>query len=241
MDDGSKYSKGMNRSRWTASSLHAAHAQQSTPRCVKNFRKWAKALIINHKALPCSRKGTACNCRIVDDNVAAEIATHLQSLGLWIRALDIVHYTNNPEVQARLKIKKTVSLATAHCWLVKMGYWWTKKPSGQYVDGHEHNNVVHYHQHVFLPAWAEINHQTRMWSADNQEIVNEALASGQILVVWFDDECTFYTNDQQIVQWVRKGETAVLQAKGEGTLLMVANFVSADYGWLTSADGAEST
>jgi hypothetical protein len=143
-DDGSKYGKGTNSSRWTASSLHAAHAHQSTLRCAKNLRKWAKALIIDREALPCSRNGTARNCRIDDEDVAAEIATHLQSLGLWIRALDIVHYTTNPEVQARLKIKKTVSLATAHHWLAKMGYWWTKKPSGQYVDGHECDDVVHY-------------------------------------------------------------------------------------------------
>jgi hypothetical protein len=71
-----------------------------------------------------------------------------------------MHYTNNPEVQARLKIKKTVSLATACHWLAKMGYQWTKKLLGQYVDGHKCDDVVHYHQHVFLPAWAEINHQT---------------------------------------------------------------------------------
>jgi hypothetical protein len=157
MDDRSKYGKGTNGSRWTVSSLHAAHVQQSTTRCAKNLRKWAKALIIDREALPCSRNGTAHNCRIGGEDVAAEIATHLQSLGLWICALNIVHYTTNPEVRVRLKIKKTVSLATARRWLAKMGYWWTKKPSGQYVDGHECDDVVHYRQHVFLPAWAELD------------------------------------------------------------------------------------
>jgi hypothetical protein len=78
----------------------------------------------------------------------------------------------------RLKIKKTVSLATAHCWLVKMGYQWNQKLSGQYVDSHEHDNVVHYRQHVFLPTWAELDCQTRMWSGDNPEIMNEALVNG---------------------------------------------------------------
>jgi hypothetical protein len=155
MGDGSKYNKGINKSQWTVLLLHATHAQQSTPRCVKNLWKWAKALIIDCKALPCSRNGTAHNCRIDDEDVAAKIATHLQGLGLWICTLDIMHCTTNSEVWVRLKIKKTVSLATAHCWLVKMGYQWTKKLSGQYVDSHEHDDVVHYRQHVFLPTCAD--------------------------------------------------------------------------------------
>jgi hypothetical protein len=56
-----------------------------------------------------------------------------------------------------------------------------------------------------------------MWSADNQEIVNEALANSRTLVVWFHNECTFYANDRRIVQWVGKGETAVPRAKGEAS------------------------
>jgi len=123
----------------------------------------------------------------------------------------------------------------------KMGYQWTKKPSSQYMDGHERNDVVYYHQSVFLPAWAELDHRTRQWTEDNIEIVNKALSSGWTVVIWFHNECTFYANDRCIVHWVHKDETAVPRAKGEGASLMVADFVSADYGWLTSPDGKEET
>ena len=41
--------------------------------------------------------------------------------------------------------------------------------------------------------------------------------------------------------WVHKDEKAVLRAKGEGASLMVADFVSTDYGWLISLDGKEET
>jgi hypothetical protein len=44
---------------------------------------------------------------------------------------------------------------------------------------------------------------------------------------------------QQIVRWVHEGETPVPRTKKEGASLMVANFVSADYGWLTSLDEKE--
>jgi hypothetical protein len=94
---------------------------------------------------------------------------------------------------------------------------------------------------VFLPAWADFNYQTQLWTTKNEEIVNEALASGSILVVWFHDESTFYANDWRVVRWVHIGEKAVSLTKGKGASLMVADFVSAGYGWLTSSDGKQST
>ena len=240
-DTESKYGGGANGSRWTASSLLCAHAQQKGTKRATNLRKWAKALIADRSALPISQNGTPRNCRIDDDDVAAEIATHLQSLGQYIRAQDIVDYTSCDSVQERLKLKRPVSLATAKRWMAKMGYRWTKKPGGQYVDGHERSDVVYYRQHVFLPAWAELDRQTRMWTSDNQEIMNQALQSGHTLVIWFHDKLTFYANDRRIVRWVHKSETAVPQAKGEGASLMVADFISADHGWLRSKAGSDST
>jgi hypothetical protein len=71
--------------------------------------------------------------------------------------------------------------------------------------------------------------------------VDDTLASGHTLVIWFHDESMFYVNDQQIVHWVHMGDKTVPQAKGEGASLMVANFVSVDYGWWTSIDGSKST
>jgi hypothetical protein len=100
---------------------------------------------------------------------------------------------------------------------------------------------VYYRQTIFLPAWAELDHRTRLWTTDNQEIANEALAAGRVLVVWFHDECTFYANNRWIVCWVHESEKAVPWTKGEGVSLMVADFISADYGWLMSADGTQST
>jgi hypothetical protein len=59
-------------------------------------------------------------------------------------------------------------------------------------------------------------------------------------VIWYHDESTFYANDRRKTYWVHKDEKAIPQPKGEGASLMVADFVSADYGWLRSPDGTES-
>ncbi|KAF8156729.1 hypothetical protein B0H34DRAFT_629354, partial [Crassisporium funariophilum] len=50
------------------------------------------------------------------------------------------------------------------------------------------------------------------------------------------DKSTFYVNDWQKVGWVHKDATAVPRAKGEGASLMVADFISADYGWLGNSN-----
>ena len=93
MDTKSKYGQSSYGSQWMGSSLHCAHAQQSGLKWAINLWKWAKALIKDGDALPLSLTGTPHNCRIDDEDVATEIATHLQSLGLYILALDIINYT----------------------------------------------------------------------------------------------------------------------------------------------------
>ena len=60
------------------------------------------------------------------------------------------------------------------------------------------------------------------------------------IVIWVHDESIFYAHDCQQTAWYHKDETAKPYAKGKGASLMVADFISADYGWLHSPDGKES-
>ena len=57
------------------------------------------------------------------------------------------------------------------------------------------------------------------------------------VVVWFHDESIFYAHDQQGKWWFHKDAPAKPYAKGKGHSLMVAVYMSADFGWLTSRDG----
>jgi len=45
----------------------------------------------------------------------------------------------------------------------KLNYCWTYDHKG-YVDGHEQEDVVTYHQNIFLPRWVNIKAQTCDWS-----------------------------------------------------------------------------
>lgn len=117
----------------------------------------------------------------------------------------------------------------------RLGYRWTLTPKGQYSDGHEREDVVAYRQETFLPQWKEIEPHLRNWCPDGKED-KAPLPQNRRTVVWFHDESVFYAHDRRKKRWVHKTEKAKPYQKGEGASLMVADFVSADYGWLRAPD-----
>ncbi|KIK74887.1 hypothetical protein PAXRUDRAFT_45218, partial [Paxillus rubicundulus Ve08.2h10] len=127
-DDHTPCSKETDKSCWSSASLQAVHAQQSTAYHAKNLQKWSKVFINDRKALPLSGNGKSLKSRIDDDDIATDIALHLQGLGKYVRSQDIIDYIQQPGIQKCLQIKKLPHLATAKRWMKKMGYRWTKKP-----------------------------------------------------------------------------------------------------------------
>jgi len=208
-------------------------------RCLRN---WSKAYINNRVALPLHKPSKKYSC-VEDEDLAADLKLHLQSIRKFARAQDLVDYLSIPANQATHGFKKTISLKTAQRWMMKLGYHWKKEPTGQYSDGYERDDVVYYRQNVFLPAWNECQSRMRQWDRDtlnDPSVLEGDEEIGRQLVVWFHDESTFYANDCRKQCWVHMSEGVVPQPKGEGASLMVADFVSADYGWLRSPDGKES-
>ncbi|KAF9064707.1 hypothetical protein BDP27DRAFT_1384717 [Rhodocollybia butyracea] len=160
-----------------------------------------------------------------------DLALYLQSRGKYICAQDVVDYLVLPEGRRHHGLKKGVKLRAATEWLKRMGYCWRKTPRGQYVDGHERVDVVFYRQNVFLPAMSSIEHRTRAWILTHLNYLGP-LPPNRLVVIWFHDESTFYANDRREVVWSHKDAKATPHAKGEGPSFMIADFVSADYGWL---------
>ena len=79
-----------------------------------------------------------------DKDLRQEIFTHLQAIGKYSAAIDIAQYMAHPDVQKCYRMKKGISECTARNWLNQLCYHWTLEPSGQYVDSHECEDVVHY-------------------------------------------------------------------------------------------------
>ncbi|SJL08507.1 uncharacterized protein ARMOST_11871 [Armillaria ostoyae] len=234
---------------WTGTSNLVAQAAGRGPWMARKLREWSTSFCNDEKKLPTAEYGKFNSSVLEDEDIAQDIHVHLQSLGKWISAMDIVRYVATPEFQARLRVKKGITERTAQRWMKRMGYRWKAEPKGIYSDGHERADVVNYRQNVFLPLWVELERATRWWKADaTEDELNGQTASerafiarpdGKIIVIWRHDESTFYANDRRKIRWVHASETAKPYAKGEGASLMVGDFVSPDYGWLKSLDGKE--
>jgi hypothetical protein len=235
------YTKPIGAYRWQAASLMTANAYGKSTWLAGHLREWTRAYILDRDDLPLNIYGTWNSSILEDEDFKGELLLHLQGIGKYVRSMDIVDYVKKPDVLARLKLQKTISLATAQRWMKHVGYRWSKTPTGQFVDGHERCDVVEYRQLVFLPVWAELLSRTRIYAADGKECQEPMAAHGvtRRVVIWNHDESTYYANDRRKIRWVHKTETAVPYAKGEGPSLMVADMVSPDYGWLQSPDGQQ--
>ena len=216
---------------WIQASQNVARYNQKGIYTAKMIRKWTQSFIEDRHNLPINLYGSWNTSMLDDGELAKDISMYLLSKGMYVRAMDIVHYLEDPEVQKKHSLTKSISLATAQWWMHMMDYRWTKAPSGQYVDGHERSDVVEYRQMEFLPTIAELECYTMAWN-DGVEKIRDYKGPYRRVVIWWHDESTFYANDRQLIFWVHSSVTAIPRTKGEGISEMVADFVSADYGWL---------
>lgn len=76
----------------------------------------------------------------------------------------------------------------------------------------------------------------RKYDKDGNE--EQADRPGRRTVLWSHNESIYYAHDRRKLRWVHESKTAVPMQKGDGVLLMVADWVSADYGPLRSREGS---
>ena len=78
------------------------------------------------------------------------------------------------------------------------------------------------------------------WIGSDAELEQGLKMPGPRIITWFHDELIFYAHDRRKKGWYHKDTPAKPYKKGEGALLMIVDFVSADFGWLRSPDGKRS-
>ncbi|KAJ6464252.1 hypothetical protein C8R47DRAFT_933222, partial [Mycena vitilis] len=231
--------KSDKRGLWVASSLQGAVALGKGVYCSRQLRTMVRAFIADRTMLPLNPYGYWTTSMLVDEELQGEINLYLQELGKEITAEKLVEFLARPEVMQKHGITRRISVRTAERYLQELGYRWMHPKKGQYADGHERPDVVAYRQGKFLPAWAKLRARMDKWSSDNLPEFGPNV-KGKRVVVWFHDESIFYAHDRRRKTWYHKDSPASPYAKGEGSSLMVADFVSSKYGWLLSPDGKRS-
>ncbi|TFY77445.1 hypothetical protein EWM64_g6566 [Hericium alpestre] len=141
--------KGLSEVGWIESSLDVARLHGKAEHTAKRLRQWARAFLLDPNNLPQNPYGKWKKSMLVNEDFADDLRLHLQLVGKYVSAKDVVAFTQCEEIQE--------------------------------------------------------------------------------------------PNDRRDLRWVNVDEKPVPRAKTEGATLMIADFVSADHGWLRSPDGQEST
>jgi hypothetical protein len=137
---------------WAAASLQTANNLEKGPSHAKKLRNWTRAFIADRENLPVNPYGSWNESLInKDPEIAQSIHAHLQSRGKFVKAMDLVNFLDTPEMREHSSLNKQINISTAQRWMKKLDYQWTYDPKGQYVDGHEREDIVEYRQKVFLP------------------------------------------------------------------------------------------
>lgn len=220
-----------------ASAMAAKMRDRGSVWHARRIRQWIRKFIASGN-LPAYKFGQPRMSILENERVAGEIKLHLQSKGKYICAEDIVEFLSDKKVQEDLGVPRPITVRTAQRWLSKTGYRWKTEPKGQYFDGHERADVVHYRQNTFIPAWQSIEPFMVTWDDATGAMIMPQLPEGRReVVVWFYDQSIFYAHDRKRTRWVHVSERAKPGKKGEGVSIMVSEYISAKYGYLRSRDG----
>jgi hypothetical protein len=105
----------------------------------------AQKLIEDWSALPIDPYGNWNESMLVDEDLASDINLYLQELGSSISAHKVVEFLAQPDVKEKHGITKSITKRTARQYLNALGFRWASPKKEQYADGHEHADVVWYH------------------------------------------------------------------------------------------------
>jgi len=92
------------------------------------LRHWIKSFITDTASRPESTLGAGNASRL---DTEPGLREHLQSVGKYVKAQDIVDYVNRPEVVAKYGPSISICLKTAQHWMESLGYTWATM-SGTY-------------------------------------------------------------------------------------------------------------
>ena len=105
-----KYVAGNSTACWVTASLETACDHERGPHRACMLQEWTHAFIANRENI----YGTWNVSMLDNEDLAPAIHLHLQSLGLWIQAQDVVDFVKHPETLVQFGLKESISLATAH-------------------------------------------------------------------------------------------------------------------------------
>ncbi|KAJ7429553.1 hypothetical protein B0H11DRAFT_1767296, partial [Mycena galericulata] len=223
--------------KWGISARQAAIAAGRDVYCARQFAKLSREYIASRKVLPVNPFGKWKQSMLADEDLATDVREHLQELGKFITADKLVDYLSREDVMDKHGLDKKISVRTARRYLNELGYRFKSEKKGQYSDGHERDDVVYYREEVYLPALKGFQDRSCIFDADGSVTTPSLPPGARRTVIWYHDESIFYAHDRRRKSWYHKDADATPYKKDDGASYMVADYFSADFGWLRTRDG----
>jgi hypothetical protein len=180
--------------KWGASACQTAIGMGRGCHCARKLCELNHGFFANQKVLPINPFGDWNKSLLFNENIVNEISIHLLSLGNDITAKKLMDFLHGGDIKEKYGIENNISHKTACRYLQTLGYRYHSTPKGQYVNGHEREDVVLYRRKVFLPKWKNFMDRMATWDKE----LNEYLPSGdeKRIIAWFHDESVFYAHDR---------------------------------------------
>ena len=135
--------------------VKTAETHGKSTHTAKKLRTWSHSFINDPENLLFNLYGSWNASMLESSDLVKAIHEHLMRIGEYVSAVAVVWFVNSVEIKNWYSLKRNMLLAIAQQWMHTVGYRWRKSPMGQYVDGHEHSDVVTYRQTSFLPRMAQ--------------------------------------------------------------------------------------
>ena len=231
----------------TNAAEYSAAMVQKSERIV---RRWRSAVIQNDGVLPESqqgryqRSGVLWNNEEFNQKAADYVRQNAAVKGRPnLTSIDFCRWVNDfllPNTTLEPGYPRKISIETARLWLHHLGFEVLKAQKGIFIDGHERPDVVDARK-VFLRKLTKIGFLH--FTAAPTEEAAKALPSVDCptseqrakTVVFFHDESTFMSNEDQPTQWGMKGEK-MMKPKSRGAGIMVSDFVDEHNGFIALSD-----
>jgi hypothetical protein len=143
----------------------------------------------------------------------------------FINAQDVCDIIVSKKIQdlfLRLGIHKpSISISTAHRWLAKLKWCYSKVKNGMYIDGHERDDIMAYWQD-FVNWWVEYEIWFQIWDNSGNPLPCPS-DFHPLLILVTHDESVFFQNDERKTCWNHQDSQPAPKPKGDGQSLTVGS------------------
>ena len=229
----------------------AEYAAQMLNKSDRTVRRWRSSLIENDGVFPESKhvKHQRTSVLWKDEDLNKKATNYVRSNAAVkgrpnLTSIDFCRWVNDsllPNSTLEPGFPRKVCLETARKWLHQLGFEVLITQKGIFIDGHERSDVIESRK-LFLRKMVKLGflHFTNAPTEDSANSLptdidpptNERRTK---TVIFFRDESTFMSNEDQPTQWGSK-EEKMLKPKSKGSGIMVSDFVDEHNYFLAFSD-----